>query len=178
MPADTNSRVACLTDFFEQVLTERMADLPIVNPELRVEAIGFRFAAPRAADCADSGQVGSGPLVGYQGSVGEGVLITPWFMSLVRLPAARIEVRQSTGVKRVRQFGTERFEFIGNHDAQPGYFETCALFSPMSGFADQAIARDTGLQVLSLLRPVQRQPDKTASRRRFLTGRPSAVQAH
>ncbi len=178
-----NQTVACLsarlrqlTDFFESVQSERMMDVPILNPALAIEAVGFRFVGKRPQDMthtAESADPVHDPLGQYEGAIGEGVLITPWFMSLIRLPARPIRFKHSTGTRRIRQFGYEAFEFIGNQDELPGYFESCALFSPMGDFADQCGARDTAMQVLKLLRPKPEGVSPAVARRRFLTGRPA-----
>jgi [NiFe] hydrogenase assembly HybE family chaperone len=110
----------------------------VLNPALQVEAVGFRWA-----DVPGGGEV----------AVAEGVLVTPWFMSLVRLPACPLPHGNQVGRKFVRDFGRERFEFIAGHDEAIGYHETCALFSPMQGFDTQQRAIDTAQAVLALTRP-------------------------
>ena len=131
-------RITALADFYRRVQTERMQGIPILNLALDVEAVGFEWRS-----VAEPGAP----------SVAEGVLITPWFMSLVRLPEALEEHGGRVSRKAVRDFGSERFEFIGAHDPAIGYHETCALFSPMGGFASQAQAVETALASLALLRP-------------------------
>lgn len=170
------ARLRQLTDFFESVQSERMTDVPILNPALAIEAVGFRFVRNAPQDVthtAESADPAYDPLGQYDGTIGEGVLITPWFMSLIRLPASPVRLQHATGIKRIRQFGNEAFEFIANQDRLPGYFETCALFSPMGEFADQCGARDTATQVLKLLRPQPERGSPAIGRRRFLTGQPS-----
>jgi [NiFe] hydrogenase assembly HybE family chaperone len=132
--------VDALTRHFARVQAERMAGLPLLNPALSVEAVGFEWAA-QTEDEADSPPVA------------EGVLVTPWFMSLVRLPLAVLPHGNRVGCRAVRRFGNERFDFIGGHDQVLGFHETCALFSPMNGFSSQALARETALASLALLRP-------------------------
>jgi [NiFe] hydrogenase assembly HybE family chaperone len=127
-------RVSALVDFYRRVQTERMQGVPILNPALSVEAVGFEWG--------DAEQ-----------TLGEGVLVTPWFMSLVRLPAALEDHGGRVARKVVHSFGNERFEFIGAHDPAIGFHETCALFSPMGGFRSQAQAVETALASLELLRP-------------------------
>jgi [NiFe] hydrogenase assembly HybE family chaperone len=133
-------RVSALVDFYRRVQTERMQGVPILNTALAVEAVGFAWTV-----LADAG--------GDSVSVGEGVLITPWFMSLVRLPATLEDHGGRVARKAVHAFGSERFEFIGAHDPAIGYHETCALFSPMGGFSSQAQAVETAQASLALLRP-------------------------
>lgn len=138
--AALQQRVDALTRHFARVQTERMAGIPLLNPALCVEAVGFEWAAQT------EDEAGSPP-------VAEGVLVTPWFMSLVRLPLAVLPHGNRVGGRAVRGFGNERFDFIGGHDEALGFHETCALFSPMNGFSSQALARETALASLALLRP-------------------------
>lgn len=178
-------RVRELTGYFDMVLAERMSDVPIINTRLDVEAVGFEFAARKAekhssgGDDTDSATAITDPLItdplhGYDGAIGEGVLITPWFMSLVRLPAEPFEAANFSGSKCTRSFGAEQFEFLGHQEegrgALPGYFETCALFSPMTEFADQSFARQTAQHVLEMLRTETAQTQPAPGRRAFLTG--------
>lgn len=114
-----------------------MAGVPLLNRALDVEAAGFEWAPLPEADASP---------------VAEGVLITPWFMSLVRLPLAHLPHGDRVGRKAVRAFGCECFEFIGAHDDSVGYHESCALFSPMGEFDTQTLARDTALAALAQLR--------------------------
>lgn len=130
-------RVQTLVDFYRHVQTERMVGIPLLNTALLVEAVGFEWT---------EGEEGAEP-------VAEGVLITPWFMSLLRLPAVNGPHGNRVGRKAVRDFGSERFDFIGAHDPAIGYHETCALFSPMNGFTSQDLARETALASLALVRP-------------------------
>lgn len=132
-----DTRVNALVNFYRRVETERMQGIPILNPQLRVEAVGFRRADTEPGDEA----------------VAEGVLITPWFMSLVRLPLDLQDHAGRVARKAVRGFGNERFDFIGAHDPAVGYHEACALFSPMADFRSQAQARETAEAVLAQLRP-------------------------
>ena len=143
--AALQQRVHALTRHFVRVQAERMAGIPLLNPALSVEAVGFEWAAQT------EDEAGSPP-------VAEGVLVTPWFMSLVRLPLAVLPHGNRVGCRAVRRFGNERFDFIGGHDEAIGWHETCALFSPMNGFSSQALARETALASLALLRPAADAP--------------------
>lgn len=149
-------RVAALVDFYRRVETERMQGIPILNPALSVQALGFRLADEEDA-------------------VAEGVLITPWFMSLVRLPLAVQDHAGRVGRKRVLAFGNERFDFIGAHDPALGFHEACALFSPMAEFRSQDQARETAEAVLAQLRPAPVAPPPAAeplpARRAFFLAR-------
>lgn len=171
-------RVTALVAHFRQVQAERMQGIPLLNPALQVEAVGFEWAAAPDAEAATVHGRLAVP-------VAEGVLITPWFMSLLRLPAQALPHGNRVGHKTVRDFGTERFDFIGAHDPAVGYHESCALFSPMQGFTDQALARETAQAALALMRPPAPAASATAAaaplptavpaRRAFLMGRPAAA---
>jgi len=149
-------RVAALEDFYRQVQRERMQGIPLLNPALHVQAVGFQWSHEDA-------------------QVAEGVLITPWFMSLVRLPAQVQAHEGRVGRKQVRDFGCERFDFIGSWDPALGYHETCALFSPMGDFDSQERARDTARETLAQLRPQVHAQAPAAepmpARRAFFLGR-------
>ncbi len=164
-------RLTQLLDFFEMVLSERMGGIPVVNPSLCVEPVGFEHSDSLAAELADMTEPTDDLLASYNGSILEGVLITPWFMSLVRLPVTTMAGQRYTGKRYLRQFGGEAFDFLGNYDATVGYFESCALFSPMAGFDNQSLARETARHVLEQLRQEVRSRPPTSSRRLFLTGR-------
>ena len=163
LPTDAalRQRVDALRHHFERVHTERMAGIPLLNPALRVEAVGFQWATATA---------------GPAEPVAEGVLITPWFMSLVRLPLRALPHHNQVARSFVRDFGCERFDFIGAHDEAIGYHETCSLFSPMAGFPSQEVARQTALESLALVRPVAPtappvRAEPVPARRAFLLGR-------
>lgn len=162
MSAWSQSRVQTLEQVFAHIATTRMQGVPVQNPALRVQAVGF---APQA----DS-QGGEWLL---------GVLVTPWFMNLVYLPQAVASAGDAVlgvGLKTSRQIGSQTFEFIGAHEDGLGTFACCSLFSPMFEFADHAAAVATACEVLNLLRtPAPTPPAAPAveapSRRGFLFGR-------
>jgi [NiFe] hydrogenase assembly HybE family chaperone len=137
------ARVAGLEACFREVARTRMAGVPVLHPGLRVQAVGF---------VAEAG-------------VASGILVTPWFMNLLRLPLDG-QPMLAPGAKGPRELGTRRFEFIGGHEAALGAYEAASLFSPMFEFADHAAALATAQAVLEQLRPQQ-----VAARRGFLFGR-------
>lgn len=99
-----------------------MADLPFLNPRLRVEAVDF----------AD-----------WQGHW-LGVLITPWAMNLLLLPASeQCWPRLTQGAIRRVAFAAGSYDFVASVDARLGELHTCSLFSPVLEFADQDSARQT-----------------------------------
>ena len=165
-----NLRMQALAQAFEHIGHTRMLGVPVQNPQLRVEAIGFETApglepVPEAL---------------------AGILITPWFMNLVRLPVAThapVKGWLAPGRKARRTLGCERFEFIGAFEEGLGAFEVCSLFSPMFEFTNQQAAVATATQVLALLREPVTAPVASASanlppsRRGFLFGRAAGADA-
>lgn len=155
-------RVQTLVDFYQHVQVTRMQGIPLLNVALRVEAVSFEWSQTSTKE---------------EGNIAEGVLITPWFMSLLRLPAQILPHSQCIGRSFARHFGTEQFDFIGAHADEVGYYETCALFSPMVEFPTQALAHETAQAALMLTRltpDTTHAPATTASvpaRRDFLLGR-------
>ncbi|MGO3927710.1 [NiFe]-hydrogenase assembly chaperone HybE [Rhodopseudomonas pseudopalustris] len=139
-----------------------MRDLPVYNPALSVAAIGFRATDDDAI----------------------GVVVTPWFMNLVRIPApgSAADAQHGAVVSRALPAGVLDFT-IGLLDGF-GPVESCSLFSPMFGFADQQAAETTARAALAAVldpnftadpkpEPAARQPGAPAvalDRRRFLRG--------
>jgi len=95
-----------------------MADLPVYNAALEVAVVGFHARDDHAL----------------------GVVVTPWFMNLVRLPLDRggSALRQGTVVTRMMPAGALEFT-VGVLDGL-GPIESCSLFSPMFAFSDQPAA--------------------------------------
>ncbi|TCV81338.1 [NiFe] hydrogenase assembly HybE family chaperone [Methylomonas methanica] len=115
---------------FNDILTTRMRDMPLLNPALAVRALGFdRYNADWP-----------------------GVLITPWFMNVLLFPGAESGwITQVPGSKFEQIFPYGSFEFTVADEAQLGRYAQCSLFSPMFQFADQAAAlaaAESALQAL------------------------------
>jgi [NiFe] hydrogenase assembly HybE family chaperone len=104
---------------FNEILAKRMRDLPVVNVELSVQAIGFnRFNEDWL-----------------------GILITPWFMNLMLLPGSNSAWReQQPGTKIEKHFPYGAFDFTLGSETQLGTYALCSLFSPMFQFESQAAA--------------------------------------
>ena len=163
------SRVPRLVAAFEHIARTRMAGVPVLNPALSVEAVGFE---PQHDSTGEPAVMG--------------VLVAPWFMNLIWLPADATDDSHGVGETRLHVIGGERFEFIGAHEPDIGPYALCSLFSPMFEFADQAAARATAQAVLDALRaapPVNSAavvdarllPELPPARRSFLFGRSAAA---
>lgn len=164
--ARTASPAAALEASFREIARTRMAGVPILNERLHVEAVGFQRWEGRWL----------------------GVLITPWFMSLMLLPdePAAWHAVPLRGTASYR-FPSGVYDFLGAFEAGLGEFQSCSLFSPMNEFADQDGARATATAVLTALfdtaahvpaePPLQIEPSiaqdapRSVSKRDFLRGR-------
>lgn len=123
-------RTRALEVDFTEVWHGKMRDVPIVNKMLRVQAVGFRLHGGR-------------PL---------GVLISPWFMNLVQLPAEGEDWTDlNPGAKEHLSFASGDYEFIHNVRDMVGGYKACSLFSPMSEFSTQAQAVEVAEAVMVAL---------------------------
>lgn len=112
---------------FEHIRSTRMADVPILNDVIGVEAVGFR-------------EIDDGLL---------GVLITPWFMNLMLLPKAPDAWEgQRPGEKTLHSLPAGSYEFIAGLEEGIGDYRMCSLFSPMFEFADHGAAVETAVAVM------------------------------
>lgn len=138
MNAAALARVVQLEQVFAHIGATRMQGVPVLNAALRVQAIGFEVDG--------EGDGGAQVLLG--------ILITPWFMNLLRLPLRpdATTAHAEPGSKRSHRCGAQLFEFIAAQEEALGRLEACSLFSPMFEFADQAGAVATATEVLKLLR--------------------------
>ena len=104
---------------FEHIHRARMADVPILNAALRVQAVGAQ------------------PWQGHWLAV----LITPWFMNLILLPGTGDDWQgHRPGSKRTCTFPSGVYEFIAGHEDGLGPYQACSLFSPVLEFEDQTAA--------------------------------------
>jgi [NiFe] hydrogenase assembly HybE family chaperone len=105
---------------FTVILDTRMRDLPLVNPALQVEAVGFR----------------------RWNGLWLGALVTPWFINLMLLPdAPALWPARRIGEKVMFVFPAGCFEFIAGKEPSLGEYFACSLFSPVFEFADHETAR-------------------------------------
>jgi [NiFe] hydrogenase assembly HybE family chaperone len=123
---------------------ERMKELPVFNPALHVEAVGFHE---------------------FHGNL-LGVVITPWFMNLVLLPGPGAAALPREGETRGHVLPAGTVDFVGARLDGVGPFESCSLFSPMPNFESAAAARATAEEALQLL---VAPPVPTPSRRQLFS---------
>ncbi len=147
------TQVARLETVFRGIAATRMEGVPLLHAGLQVQAVDF---APEP-----------------EGDFALGVLVTPWFMNLMRLPLGSTEVL-ACGQAGPQRLGEHRLRFIGAHEAAFGPYEMCSLASPMFEFADQPAAVATAREVLVRLRASSAQSAPDPHRRGFLLGRRNA----
>ncbi|BDI04771.1 [NiFe]-hydrogenase assembly chaperone HybE [Sphaerotilus microaerophilus] len=135
-------RIDNLERTFRHIAATRMAGVPVLHAALQVRAVGFA------------------PLPDAPGWLC-GVLVTPWFMNLLRLPVqplADLAGAAAAGCLQVGRDalravgGSEPLYFVGAQEDRLGHYEQCSLYSPMFHFADQAAAVATAAEVMKLLR--------------------------
>lgn len=117
---DPQTVTEILEQEFNRIHREQMQDIPILNPAIQVQALGFHENQGRVL----------------------GVMITPWMMNLVMLP--RDDEDWSTmqlGEKQPHQFPSKCYQFMANEIDGIGPCQTHSLYSPMNAFAshEQAV---------------------------------------
>jgi [NiFe] hydrogenase assembly HybE family chaperone len=142
-------KVADLVARYEAIYRERMRDLPIVNPVLAVEAVGFEQWEDQDL----------------------GVLITPWFMNLVLLPDSRRLADLPQGERVECRFPSGPCELTVYQDEELGSYLAAVLFRTVADFPDQDVARAVAEEALAnvLAEPSGKDAGKM-SRRGLLTG--------
>lgn len=141
-------RVEKLVDAYRRIAV-KMKGMPIYNPQLAIEAVGFREDSQREV----------------------GVIVTPWFMNLAVLPSpADLSVWAKGGTARLC-FPSGEYEFVVSEMEGQGLIATCSLFSPMDEFADHESARIAARAAAdALFEQEAPAPDPVISRRKLLGG--------
>ncbi len=149
------ARVSALVAHYDKIAAAKMQGLPIVNPVLEVEAVGFT--------------------PGPDGHTA-GVLITPWFMNLVVLPATDEWDALPAGATVDWSMPSGRYDMTVCRDEALGTYLTAVLFRTVTDFPDQATAREVAAEVVAALARPPAAPSsagRTLSRRDLFT-RPGA----
>lgn len=143
---DDDDRVEALVAAFRQV-DEDMRGLPIHNPALAVEAVGFQPFGQNDGDLV-------------------GVLVTPWFISLVLLPADRAGIPgpddADAGRRTVFSFPSGDYAFLPGEAGDGLRYWSCHLFSPVTQFGDQQMAQEAATGALEALLAPTAGDDDTA----------------
>ncbi|ABK44998.1 hypothetical protein Mmc1_2498 [Magnetococcus marinus MC-1] len=132
---DAQSLMQQLETTFTAIHKNQMQGIPLLNPMIRVEAVGFQRWQ-----------------VGWLG-----VVITPWLMNLVYIPddASALEAAP-LGDKQVHRFPERSYTMLVNDFAGVGRCWSFSIHSPMGEFPahDAAVARAEAFLAL-LLTPQQ-----------------------
>jgi [NiFe] hydrogenase assembly HybE family chaperone len=128
--------------------------LPIYNPTLAVEPVGFREHMGRQA----------------------GVIVTPWFMNLTVLPAESERTSWAAGGTVRLAFPSGEYDFLVTELPGVGLVGTCALFASMADFTDHEAAQLAAKSAADALFQAEAAPQPeppaspTYSRRQLLGG--------
>jgi [NiFe] hydrogenase assembly HybE family chaperone len=121
---------ATLADHFRMIAAERMQGLPIVNPRIDVEAVGFRALDEHVF----------------------GVLIAPWFMNMIVLPGSDAWSALKQGDKVTVSLPAGDYEFtVCRDEGLAGSYLSAVLFRTVTDFPDHATARDVALDIVGRL---------------------------
>jgi [NiFe] hydrogenase assembly HybE family chaperone len=116
------ARVRHLVDVFIRIGDERMKDIGLYNHALQVEAVGFRRWENWLA----------------------GILVTPWFMNLILLPADAGQLTAAeVGTRRRLDMPCGEVTFTIGEVEEIGLYLASSLYSPMGRFDVHAVAVTT-----------------------------------
>ncbi len=115
---------------FQRIHLENMRGIPILNPQIGVQALGFQYWQDRAL----------------------GVIITPWMMNLVMLPAQGEDWSQmELGHKQQHDFPSRSYQFMVNDIEGIGPCQTYSMCSPMRDFSSHQQALQVAQDFLDAL---------------------------
>ncbi len=142
---------------FQRIASEQMQGMPVLNPAIQVQAVGFRRWR------------------GFE----LGVIITPWFMSLLLLPGIDDDWEGfQLGDAQTHSFPNMKYDFTINEFEGLGRCQTHALHSPMFKFDNHRQAVEEAERVLAVMmekvEPAEADPEEERLRR-FLAGDESAL---
>jgi [NiFe] hydrogenase assembly HybE family chaperone len=101
---------------FKRIEQEQMQGIPLLNPALQVQTIGFQHYQER-------------PI---------GILITPWMMNLLLLPNEKDDWSDlKLGDKQHHRLPANEYRFMVNEIEGIGVCQTHSLYSPMHEFMNQ-----------------------------------------
>lgn len=140
MPED-RAPASRLEAVFTRIHATRMNDVPILNPRLKVEAVGEREWNDHTL----------------------AALITPWFINLMLMPGTTEQSAAwqslAIGSNALHRFPSGRYEFIVGEERELGRYQMCSLFSPVLEFEDHSAARVAALAALDALFDASLDPD-------------------
>lgn len=101
-----------------RIAAERMADMPMLNPAVRVAAVGFE----------------------RHDNEWRGVLVTPWGINLLLLPATEQWNAPQAHQRAFRAYPSGTFAFLANREEGLGDYLACPLVHDMQHYADHETA--------------------------------------
>ena len=127
----------------------KVKGMPIYNPTLAIEAVGFREHDGRKV----------------------GVIVTPWFMNLTVLPSPADLALWVDGSRTRLAFPSGAYDFVVTDLQDVGLIGTCSLFSTMTEFTDHEAAQLAATTVAdALFQPEPAPPAPAVSRRQLFGG--------
>ena len=130
--APMDARVASLVAAYRRIAERDMADVPICNAALSVEAVGFRPHGPGWIGC----------------------VIAPWFLNAVLIPRDPAEwAAMRDGDKLELTLPSGAYRFTAARVGAQGTLLAIPLVSAMNVFADQTDARTAAALALDQLMP-------------------------
>ncbi len=124
---------------FSKVHREKMQGIPILNPRINVQALGFQYYRDRIV----------------------GIVITPWLMNVIILPAEGEDWSdRDPGRKEMLAFPLKTCLFLQNEIDGIGYCQTHSLYSPMNEFANHEHAVRVGQDFIEKLMTVPEQVEE------------------
>jgi [NiFe] hydrogenase assembly HybE family chaperone len=146
-PSPLTHPVAQLANAYRRVALT-MKGLPIYNPTVAVEAIGFREHEGRQA----------------------GVVVTPWFMNLTVLPSEAEKTVWIPGGTVRLTFPSGQYDLLVGELPGFGLVGTCPLFPLMADFTDHEAAQVAAQAAADALFEAEEPPPAPAVSRRQLLG--------
>ncbi len=135
---DPQTISSTLETVFTRIHREQMQDIPILNPAIRIQAVGFQLINGRVV----------------------GIIITPWLMNVVMLPRDDEDWSQfELGKKQAHKFPSKIYKFMVNDIDGIGVCQTHSLHSPMRAFASHEQALAAANKFLAELM-VEREPNE------------------
>jgi [NiFe] hydrogenase assembly HybE family chaperone len=123
---------------YQYVWETRMHDLPFVNANLQVDAIGF---------------------MRHEGDW-IGVVITPWFLNLLLISGGgKLWGDIPAGERRYLALPCGALQFIADDDPDIGPYQYCPLIAPVSNLPDMSAARQAAVDAMkSVFTPLAEPP--------------------
>ncbi|MEH6627513.1 MAG: [NiFe]-hydrogenase assembly chaperone HybE [Motiliproteus sp.] len=126
---------AVLEQIYTTIYREQMHDVPVVNPAIQIEAIGFSE---------------------WEGHW-LGILLTPWFMNVLVIQKAGSpwpELEMGKGKELMISFPQGEYKFSAREEKGIGSYLSCSLASPVNDWKSHPEAKRTAEDVLRLMKSI------------------------